>query len=620
MPCLIRIAQEESSFVNGCQFNIKNIEYSTNTGCLLKIRQIEKQKQKEYYFNSSIHKEPFNLVVSISGVEFDFCKLKSQIKITQAVNSSRIAELTVAADKGLLDFYKYASKKIDIVYSSSTETKTIYSGIIITQKLDKNNGVFNLTASDEKINKIDNLPQSAIDSIGHYCPELFNEELTKKDIFAKRIESIPADYYFDNDGNFVLTNWQPKEKADIYYCKTQNECDVLSLSFSVANINEIVNKIEISFSFNYDRYIQRDITGSYNPSFSGTLFNRFINFVHQKHFIPVPRIDTVLSAVNNAGWTVGNFTYEQIPSLSNTYIVIPDKANYVLSASWTFSKRWTQNVQEDYFITIKNDESINFFNEKKEEISFNLKMPDNENKKTNWQDYPCYFRPPSGSRKENNDYIQAESTENQQVFATGIQYALNVAKTKIFHSHFNNELSAELMFNKDVSLSHTIGFNTAEFSGNVKCLEIVHTFDFEKRIAKTNIKANWFKGFDGGALRQTERVALPVVSQNQGVASFGNKIIKRYSAPSLPTEAIDGVVTKDYCLSSTGEDNEYGFVLQEFIPNLLYSDNQDGVVTALKFAIKTPDIEQEMTDGLTATAEYEQNVSIPNTVFYAYIA
>lgn len=620
MPCLIRIAQQESSFIKGCLFNIRNVEYATKKGCLLKIRQIEKQKEKEYYFNSHFNKEPFNLVILLDGLEFDFCKLRSQIKITQAVNSSRIAELTIQADKGLLDFYKFASKKIDIVYSSKTETKTIYSGIIITQKLDKNNNVFNLTASDEKINKIDNLPQNVIDNIGYYCPELFSEELTKKDIFAKRIDSIPADYYFDNNGNFILTHWQPKETADIYYSETQNKCDVLSLSFGVANVNEIVNKVEISFNFNYDRYIQRDITGEYDPNYSGVLFNRFVDFVHKKHFIPVPRLDTVISAVNNAGWTVGNFAYEQIPSLSNTYIVIPDKKNYVLSASWTFSKRWTQNVQEDYKITIKNDKSISFFNEKKEEVSFNLKMPDNENKKSNWQDYPCYFRPPYGSRKENNDYIQAETTENQQAFANGVQYALNVAKTKILYSHFNNELNAELVFNKNIRLSHTIGFDTAEFSGNVKCLEIVHIFDFEKRIAKTNIKANWFKGFDGGELMQPERVTLPIVSQRQGVLSFGNVLLKRYSAPRIPTATIGGIVAKDYCLSSNGEDNGYGFVLQEFIPNLIYSDNQDGKVTALKFAIKTPDIEKEMTDGLTAKAEYEQNISIPNTVVYAYIA
>ena len=267
MPCLILIQSEEISRINGCQFAINAVEKNSVSGCFLPLRISEKQAADEYQFNSDFYKEPFNLAVLIDGEEINYCHLGNTIRITQSVNSSRIAELAIDADCGLLDFYKYASKKLDIIYSSKSDTRTLYSGIVITQKLDKANNVFNLTASDEKINKIDNLPQSVIDNIGYFCRDLFNDELTKKDEFEKRIESIPSDYYFDNNGNFILTPWQPKAIPDIIFDSVNNKCDILSLNFGVANINEIVNKVDIKFYYNYYRLIQRVITARYAPMY-----------------------------------------------------------------------------------------------------------------------------------------------------------------------------------------------------------------------------------------------------------------------------------------------------------------------------------------------------------------
>lgn len=622
MPCLLLIQCEEISRIYGCQFTINAEEKNSVSGCRLPLRIIEKQASKEYQFNSDFYKEPFNLAVLIDGEEINYCDLRNTIKITQAVNSSRIAELAISADCGLLDFYKYASKKIDIIYSSKSDTRTLYSGIVITQKLDKANNVFNLTASDEKLNKIDNLPQTVIDNIGYFCRDLFNDELTKKDEFAKRIESIPADYYFDNNGNLILTPWKPKETADIIFDSVNNKCDILSLTFGVANINEIVNKVDIKFNYNYYRFIQRDITARYAPMYGslGSFSPEFVRIVKTYGVVPVPRIDTVLNTINGAGWTVGKFYYEHIGDLSSGVlggIIINDRESYVMYADWTISKRWVQNVQEEYSITIKNAESIAFFNEKKEEISFNLRQPENDELKSDWTDYPCYFAPPRGSVMVNSDWIRPESDIDRQRYAMAMQYALNVAKTKIYYSHFNNELQVEIVFNKDIELQHTIGINNIEFSGNAKVLSIEHNFDLSKKRATTKVKANWFKGFDGGNIRQPERVVLPVVSQPQGVITFGNSWYKKYSR-NTAVFGVGGNLEKDYCVEKNGYDNQYGYILEEFIANDIYAAASQGVLSPVKFAIKTPDIEKEMTDGLTATKEIEQDLSIPNTPVYAY--
>ena len=621
MPCLLLIKCEEISRINGCQFTINAAEKNSVSGCFLPLRISEKQAAEEYQFNSDFYKEPFNLAVLVDGEEINYCDLRNTIKITQSVNSSRIAELSINADCGLLDFYKYSSKKIDIIYSSKNDTRTIYSGIVITQKLDKSNNVFNLTASDEKLNKIDNLPQSVIDNIGYFCRDLFNEELTKKDEFYKRIDSIPADYYFDNNGNFILSPWQPKNTPDIIFDSVNNKCDILSLNFGVANVNDIVNKIDIKFNYNYYRFIQRDIQTAYSPNYGGgsSFSPEFVRIVKTYGLVPVPLADTVLSTAQGAGWVVGNFGWQGIGDLSSGVlggISISNGGSYAMSANWIISKRWVQNVQEEYSITIKNDKSIAFFNEKKEEISFNLRQPENEELKSDWQDYPCYFAPPSGSVRVNADWILPDSDIDRQRYAVAMQYALNVAKTKIYYSHFNNELQAEIVFNKNIELKHTIGINNVEFSGNAKVLSIEHTFDLSKKYAITKVKANWFKGFDGGNIRQPERVVLPVVSQPQSAIIYRNKIVREYAYNTGQAWSVsDGVIQKDYCLEKNGLDGKYGYILQETIAN---PNATIGRLTPVKFAVKTPEIEKEMTDGLTARKEIEQDLSIPNTPVYAY--
>ena len=76
---------------------------------------------------------------------------------------------------------------------------------------------------------------------------------------------------------------------------------------------------------------------------------------------------------------------------------------------------------------------------------------------------------------------------------------------------------------------------------------------------------------------------------------------------------------KDYCIVKDGLDGEYGYILQEFIANAVDKNATQGILSPVKFAIKTPDIEKEMTDALIATAVAVQNIAIPNTPITASI-
>ena len=613
--CLLSFIQNETETVSGCLLSFNQSETQSVSGCLLSFKQREFLPPKKWQFDGIIDKEPYNISVFIDGVEIDECQLKDTIEISLAVNCAKTAKLTINANcdnNNQIDLYKYAGKIIEIYYLSKTRYILLYRGMVAIQKIDIDNKHFNLTCTDEKINKINNLTENQLNNIGYYSEYLFNEELTKEQVFSKRMESTPSDYYFDNNGNFVLTAWQPKNTPDLII----EQCPIFanSFSYSVLNLGEIVNKIKILFQFNYNRKIQRDLNMQYLPNEYD-----WVNFVQEHHYIPFPKANLIIEAANSAGWVVGNFTYGTFGNLGGTGVVIFDKNSYATSAQWIASKRWVQNVQEENTVTLKNDDSIAFFGEKSEEINFSMRLKD-DGTEDNFNNYQCYTVPYGATRASNGDWIIDLSQNKQQDYNKAMLYALNVAKTKMLNSHFGNECSFDYILLPEIELKHTIGLNTAALHGNLRVQSITHTVDFKKRLGVSRITAKWFKGFDGDSVYIPQRPVVPFAQRAVYEGLYGNKVIKEYSSPLMSSNSTigGGYQPPDYCIAKDGYDNLYGYVMREYILNQVVNATS-GNVSGIKFAVKTPDIEKQSTDGVIATSETEQNISIPNTAINTYL-
>lgn len=621
--CLLSFIQNETQSVSGCLLSFNQSETQSLSGCLLFFNQREFMPPEKWQFNGINGKEPYNISVFINGVEIDTCQLKDTIEINLAVNQAKTAKLTIIANcdnNNQIDLYKYAGKIIEIYYLSKTRYILLYRGMVAIQKIDIDNKHFVLTCTDEKINRINDLTENQLNNIGYYSEYLFNEELTKEQVFSKRMESTPSDYYFDNNGNFTLTAWQPKNTPDLYI----EQCTIFanSFSYSVLNLGEIVNKIKILFQFNYNRQIQRDIKVNYHSGAGGTMFSQWVEFSASHNFIAAPPVNAVMTAANGAGWVVGNFVYSPIPSLAGTGLVVHNLDYYAATADWTISKRWLQNVQEENTITLKNADSIAFFGEKAEEINYSMRLKDDENNSNLASDYQCYFSP-NGIQAANGDWIIDLSQNKQQDYNKAMLYALNVAKTKMLNSHFGNECSFDYVLLPDIELKHTIGLNTAALQGNLRVQSITHILDLKKRLGVSKITAKWFKGFGGDSVYIPPRPYISVSNRVNAPIEYGNVVITEYStdydgaAGVIPSSG--GIQAADYCIQKDGLDNMYGFVIKEFVANDLDPNIKTGKCEAVKFAVKTPDIEKEMTDAVTAAIENEQNISIPNTAISTYL-
>ena len=641
--CLTGFLISEKSTLSGCLNAFQISENQIVSGCLtgIKVREWRQTEKNQYQFSdkTTINKKAFSLVVFINGEELDPCLLRDKIRLNFAVNQAKTAELTIAAhcnknanQQGfIIDFYKYAGKPIEIYYQSETDYKLIYSGLVQTKKFNKTDKTFSIICSDEKVNKIDNLTENQLNNIGFFCEELFTEELTKEQIFSKRIESIPADYFYDNYGNFRLTELQPKQ-----YGNDTIRCSILAntLNFGVLNLGEIVNNIKIKFNFNYYRKIQRNTKIYYNSGYgshggdSGVGFshgfNEFLNFVKIHHFFPCPPINSVVSAFNGLDGVLGNFTYSGLPNLAGTGLVSPMGLDYwCLSCGCDLARRWCQNVQENYNFSVKNENSIAFFNEKSEELSFNLKI-DNENDRTDFiNELNCFRLPENSTIASNGDYVV--NNDNSGVFAKAVNYALNVAKTKLYYAHFQNDISFDSMFMPDLDLSKSLMIDDNSFTGNVKVCEFTHEFDLSKRFAKTSVKCKWFKGFSGDLdFNNISRQNIPFANSIKSV-KFGNIINKQYTSKMKNN---DNTINIKTCLtenvntswggSSNVEDinEQYGFIMQETILDSVVAATV-GNIQAVAFKVKTPEIEKESTDGVTVETAQSFNIFIPDNAIVA---
>ena len=658
--CIAKFACSQVEKIGGCLAVFSTKQDAKIGGCLAYFKVNIKENTRAFQFSGTA-KNPFDLAVFIDGVEFDICKLVDNIKITRTVNCASIAELTLRLDCGEIEFYQYAGKKIEMFALTADKSYKIYQGIINTPKYNVFTKRILLNCTDEKINKINNLPQYIIDSIGCYCDKMWGNKKDKDFIFSKRINTISSDYYFDTNGYFYLTAWQPKNYPDFNIKCT--DIKYSNFDFSGLQVGNVVNKVNLLFQFNYYRKMQRDLKQRYFWRIWGNMAATdadFIKAVNSEYggFIPAPPVNGVLQAAAGAGWTLGDFSYNGLPPAGiygglywnpNTTnctkkIQVTDNKGrpvykdgqpvmqcgeyqynngenyFATNAEWTISKRWIQNIQENFNIELSNLGSIDLFGEKSENINFNLKLELAENESEDWNNYPCFFRP-QGVRLENGDYAIDLSQNGYQDYLAALNYSLNVAKTKILRSHCDNNVKAELKFSPDFDLKHTVHFDTEFFNGNVKIYEIVHNIDLSKKTAFTTIQCKWFKGFNGDDLTLPSRPVLPSIQRVKSQMTFTNHNIYKYSRPSIANTVIIGGnqdINKDYCIAKNGEDNLYGYVIQIYIANSIPNpqNNYNRKASAIKFAVKTPDIEKESTDSLSVELNNYQNLEIPDNNIY----
>lgn len=558
-----------------------------------------------HFEKNQITKKPFSLSVLIGSDEIDICNLLDKVVITKSENQAAIAEFSLTKC-GDFNFYEWANRRISIYAVFEDEEKILFRGWINTPDIDFNNKTIKYTATNQKVYQIDNLSWDTIKSIGFFSEKLYPDLTTKEEVFNKIMENMPYSYSFDDDGNFYYWGWQAasKQLASVFV----NENDILHnyLNFVGLKSASVVNKIELLFQFQYQRKIQRNIQMNYNCGLPTTDFLRWIG---KYHFIPAPPVESVVNAVKGAGWRVMSFSYAGLPPPSEGWVPSVYQNYYATTAQWTVAKRWIQNCQQNFNLIIKNDTSIGVFNEKTEKINIPLKLELEDGEE--WANEPCFSNTPF-EPVGNGDYYYPNTASDYQEYNNAFYFALQTAITALQRSHRSNSISCRIPFNELLKLGQTISFDTEQFNGEAVLSEFSHTFDFGTRLATSTIKGQWVAAFSGNYSDDLSNFwlptppAYPVPTPAENISNYGNHITtSRFDDPSDNQSF-------NFCPQQE-EDELYGYVMNEHIPN---ENATQGIISAVKFAVKTPDIEKESTDAQIAdfSETYDFEISGNNPI------
>lgn len=662
MQCLTSLNQKVERFIGGCLLSINEAyikrrygclvsfhEVNQNKigGCLIKINEkiINKTNAKQWQFSGGYYGfNNFDLSLFINGLENNVCELVDNIEISRAENENTILKLSLAKECGRIDFYQYFSKSILLKIITENKQYILFNGFINDCSYDIFSKKVVITATDEKINNINKLTQSQLNKIGYYSKLLFEND-TKEEEFNHRMESIPYSFFYDANGNFQLTAWEPKQSGDYYL----TDCDLnRDISVDTLKLGRVVNSFDIDFNFVYYRKIQRDLRMTYTSGYKlcytpdcsnyGVLSYGLCDYM-KANFVLAPPLSAVQQAVFNSGWVVGNFMYSPIPNSQHVTCdgktfgwVVSNNQDYVQWARWTASKRWVQEIDRQFKINIKNQASINLLGEKKENTQFSIKVELSDD--DNWLQYNCYRQPPQGFYvAENGDWIQDAGLTMQADFNNAFQYIASYAKTRIYQSHRENQLNFSMVFAPQLSLSNTINLNGNIYKGNTKITRITHNIDISKRTAETSIESKFYKGFAGDNAITTPQISRTAVSNyinNETNFFIRWKYQNSRSDTGFTMTSINALgQTIDYCDTQQGDDGLYGFVLLNYSTGGVYIDgtyyqNQgvaglpyDGI-ERVKFAIKTPDVEKDSTDKKEVQQALNYNIVIPNTPSEVY--
>ena len=717
--CLLPINESVENNAGGCLLSINELTYQVNGGCLLSINEltqnvstggcllpinevvansnwgkIDNSDKYLYQFKKGYHKEDFTILVFIDGIPINPCELFEKCEITRSENQASIAKLTLLKKcedlyNGYFEFYEYSGKIIDIYYQSRNKYTKIFHGIISYPEHDTYRKTVTLNCTDDKLYEINNLPDEIVKSIGVFSEKLF-PDCTKEEEFNKRMESIPASYYFDLSGNFVLSYWVPSWlDYDLFKTISGDDIRPNTLKITGLQVGRVVNRVNLKFNRVYPRKMERTLNFSWDNNRDWSQ-GGLICDIMRYNFLFSPPVKSVKQAIDGAGWIVSNFYFTGLPKagtytctdllgnrgeylwnpngISYTYEEQKDangntitqngqptyqvkqgvrfwgEKYYATSASWRATKRWIQNVEENYEVAILNYESIDFFKEKGEELNFSIKYDLSDS--DDWVSSKCLTYP-AGTRRtlSNGDLTIDNSQSREQEFQEAFNYAYSNAYRKIVHSHRDNYISAQIKFMPDLDLSDTmnwVNIPCGNILGYTKTCEFTHSIDFSNKKADTNIKTAFIFGFneiaiDGfknfGTWYPASRPTLPVAQRQQYTSRFGlhiigNPIGSGSGVFNLPTTA--GNMSKQkltpfdilgggssnkagLCDVDNGDDGLYGYVVQRTLRN---ENDKQGLFNPIKFAIKTPEIEKESTDAVKGKLDIIKEINIPEMFIY----
>lgn len=600
---LLSFGFENSEKISGSLLSMGFAKQEVFSGSLLTVGLSNEviAKNATLEFLHSRHQSPFvgdfSLRMTVNDKVIDLCRLAKELSITHGENESFVCYLTLQESVNRptqpIDLYEWYGKPIYIDCVTKSGEMRLYRGIVDSAELDFVSGKTKITCSDRRKRLLDKLSENEVKSIGYTSEAVHGKFDNLSDELEKRLTTIPASYEFDVYGNGYLNWWKPSSPSH-----TISDCEVFYTQPQVrlAQVGQVVNRVDIELGYTYSRLRQRRIMYNYDSGLTAC----------SNGYIQYPTLDGLIDAISQTGWVMGGGSLERAQrsgwvncgtdGMRGINRDAGDKS--VMRGQFEALNRWTQNVRETYTISLINQASITRYEELSDRVSAQVSAEvDNEEWET--LETPKYeaternyfeaffiaapkFKGADFYQATNGDWI-GNLDHAQADFENAFKTLYHMAYTKMLASHRQNTFEADIKFMPDISLKQSHQINHQHFKGLVKVAGYTHTFDLETRHVQTHVRYKFFQNAEAA-----DNLTLPTLP---------NRIVPSFQTYSnyYPIRRVDLPKTADVEMAK-------GLVYQAD-----YINFKTQIYKLIGWRIPTPEIEQQSTDAdeLASTQSYE---------------
>lgn len=474
----------------------------------------------------------YTLRVTLDGTDISD-QLTGDWSVEYEEDASGLATVQIVPDAGVVSLGDYVGNRLAVTYrvldsnGATVGDYLLFAGYVSDPVYHPAAGILTLDATTDLQGVLDAIDRTHLDYLvgGTWSPVVFEEGAQGFDYATDQLRSRPASMWH-SPGGIVVTNWAAKTTPDLTF--TADQVIAESVSYETATRRDLLNRVEISFDYRFQRMRQRTIAVNfrmYPVTFCELLINGF----------KLPQRQMVETASSGGGWyRQGDIYYVPLPG-AGYYRCFPSASGpaaakyiawgreylgYLLydddwddlcwGASWKSARRWAQTVTERHAITVRSPQSQTGNGDIVSQESYALTseqdiadwLDDAEfqgrGNKTGWT---VVSTGESAGGDENGD-VSRDATDDvltgRAAADQARQVMIDVAKTDQLRAHRQNTVQWSSLFQPAVNLTRTIKLETDTVTAQGKCRRYRHSGSIDSGEATTLVELALSRHFGTG--------------------------------------------------------------------------------------------------------------------------
>lgn len=543
-------------------------------------------------------------IVTIGGVDVSAI-LVGDIRIRFGEGISTTAYFSVLPADGVVNLHGWLKAKVTIDYKDGAWRDRKFTGEVVTPTYTPDTGLVQFECSSDLQGKMEQATREQIDATtpgGLHATPPFDNTGDGWQYAQNRMKTLPGSLWTDRNSTVRYTPWAAKTAPDLVL--QARSIMPGSLKIKTASARTMINRVRIGMDYRYYNLRERE------HHFHMYMPRTWCDFITNNYKLPEKA--QVRSAAESTGWRLKSIGYTD-PPRSRFFPCGGQQHGWVLSqyaktlctgAVFTLSKRWAQEVTEDFLLDVRADESIAAIGEMGVTEEYNLNT---DYDYSEWEQEDDYKGPitgmslhPGGS---GDTSVEAEP-ERRAELELAQQVILAKAATEILGTHRDTEVTFRIEMIPALDLSWTIEIQHPKIDVRAKVSQIEESLDVASGSATSTITlaVSRREGAGGGSASPLEPPERPEATQETPyVRTIGLGF--RIGPGPIPGGSL--------AVPNLGEDEFNGFSTND--KNLLNDPNL--VAYPEGMSVIVPVIEEAAVDTVVLQSPQTYRVVIPQDLF-----